>query len=91
MEFLKDWQFWFAIINLIGVIGVFFFQWYSHSKIVGNDLHHLALDLKEIKLAQTDNAKSIGEIKVDIAFLKGKDVSNNKLVEVLQKTLSKVK
>lgn len=72
MEVLKDFRFWAFIIgclNFIGVIIVGCFHWFSHNKIVGNDLHHLALDLKDIKGTQKEQGEKIDTLVKDYAGL----------------------
>ena len=48
IPFFAQWQFWFAIINLGGLIILFLFNKFSHDKVVNNDLHHISNDIKTI-------------------------------------------
>lgn len=72
MEFLKEWQFWFAFVNLAGLVVIGTFNWLSHHKIVGNDLHHLAIDVKEIATLQKEQGLKIGKLAEDVSYLKGR-------------------
>jgi len=61
-----------GIINLIIIILVGAFNWFSHNKIVGNDLRHLGSDVKEIKEKQSSIEKQVGILSEDVCYLKGK-------------------
>jgi len=86
---------WIGIANFVGLILIGIGNFLSHQKIVGNDLHHLAKDMQEIKAEQKESrtviTKDIGDIKVDVAFLKGKEQTSEKILKVIEKSLSKVK
>lgn len=89
MEFFKDWQFYFAIIQILGMVGIFAYNWFSHQKIVGNDLHHLSVDVKEIASKQDKQDEKVNKMAEDISYIKGKDQINDKIVKILEKTLEK--
>jgi len=72
MDFLKSFQFWFGAINLIGTGLLFAFNYFSHQKIVGNDLHHLSADVKEISNLQKEQGTKLGKLAEDVSYLKGK-------------------
>lgn len=61
-----------GIINLIIIILVGAFNWFSHNKIVYNDLKHLSIDLKEIKDEQVCMKKQFITLSEDVSYLKGK-------------------
>lgn len=86
---LAEIKSWVPVCSFIMTVLVMAFQFYSHFKIVGNDLHHLALDTKELKEGQKENIKVIGEMGKDIAYLKGKTETNDAIVKVLEKTIIK--
>lgn len=60
-----------ALINLFLVILVGAFNWFSHNKIVYNDLHHLSADVKKLVDNQEVISKSITDLSVDLAYVKG--------------------
>ena len=68
MQFLNDWKFWLFTINILILI----FNWFSHQKIVGNDLKHLAEDVKEVKTEQTCIKIKMIELGEQVGYLKGK-------------------
>ena len=59
-------------INLILIILVGLFNWFSHNKIVGNDLHHLSADVREIKEKQVGIEKYVVGLATDLATVKGR-------------------
>lgn len=61
-----------GIVNLLLIIIVGCFNWFSHNKIVGNDLHHLSTDVKEIKEKQAGISEKVNALSIDLSFLKGK-------------------
>jgi hypothetical protein len=61
-----------GIINLIIIILVGAFNWFSHNKIVYNDLKHLSTDVKEIKDEQVCMKKQVTTLSEDVGYLKGK-------------------
>jgi hypothetical protein len=89
MEFYHQWQFWFALINLIGIIIIGVANYLSHKKIVGNDLHHLATDIKTVINKQEDLNNKIQDVAIDVAHLKGREEINDKVIKLLEKSLSK--
>jgi len=85
MNFLSDWGFWAFVMTLI--LGAF--SWFSHIKITTNDLKHLEDDVKKISEKQESNETILNVIATDIAFIKGKTEANDKIIEVLEKSLNK--
>lgn len=67
MEFFQDWKFYLFVVTIIGIA----INWVSNYKIMNNHLHHLSLDLKEIKEKQDDQGEKISNIQSEIAFIKG--------------------
>lgn len=75
MNIFTDWKFWLfilAVINSLISILVFFFNKWSHEKIVGNDLKHLTADVSEIKAEQKCMKDKLIHVSEDVAKLKGK-------------------
>jgi hypothetical protein len=60
-----------ALINLFLIIIVGCFNFFSHSKIVGNDLFHITADVKSLLARQEVISKSVTDLAVDLAFVKG--------------------
>lgn len=84
IEWLSHWEFWLAVLNIIGFIVIFFFNKFSHDKIVGNDLHHIAADIKSIMNVQGEQGKNITSLGEDVAYLKG--TLNVPLIKRMKKT-----
>ena len=68
MEFLTDWKLWLFVLTILG-IG---FNFFSHQKLVGNDLKHLAADIKDVIANQNKTNSKVDALAVDVAYLKGK-------------------
>lgn len=83
MEWFGDWKFWLFAINIL----ILAFNWFSHQKIVYNDLKHLSQDTKEIKTKQDANSKEIGEIKTEVAYIKGIKENEDKVIKLLENSL----
>ena len=60
-----------GLINLVLIIIVGAFNWFSHNKIVYNDLHHLSADVKKLVERQEGISKSVTDLAVDLAYVKG--------------------
>jgi hypothetical protein len=75
-----------ALINLFLIIIVGCFNWFSHNKIVGNDLHHLNADVKTIIEKQEVISEKVVSLATDLAYVKGKCDQN-----LCKKTLKKSK
>ena len=84
MDFLKDWQFYAWLLSMIGTCTVISFQWFSHNKIVGNDLHHLSADVKAIAENQDKLDGKVDKLAEDVSYLKGRQ-------DIRQKTYTKKK
>jgi len=85
----QTWMMVFAGATLIGVILSHIHQRLTNQKIMGNHLHHVDIDLKEVKQKidklETNDTKmteKISAIQSDISFLvgyhKGKDSKETK-------------
>lgn len=77
--FLQSWQFWLQILSLVGTSILMAFNWFSHNKIVGNDLHHLSADVKAIANEQEKQGGKIAKVAEDVAYLKGRDSVRQKV------------
>lgn len=62
VDWIKIISLCLTCLNLLGVIIVGAFNYFSHNKIVGNDLRHLSLDMQEIKIKQTEQGTKLEEI-----------------------------
>ena len=69
--FFQQWQFWAALVNIAGLVILFFFNKFAHDKVVGNDLHHIGADIKSIMGTQVEQGKKIVSMSEDISYLKG--------------------
>ena len=61
-----------AIINLCLVVVVGLFNWFAHNKLVGNDLHHLAADVKTLVSRQQIISDQVQSLATDLSFVKGR-------------------
>jgi hypothetical protein len=68
----KFWQFVIMLLNFLGVIIIACVNWYTHQKLVGNDLFHLSADVKQIANDQKEIQKQVGVLTEDVSYLKGK-------------------
>jgi len=48
MSIWQDWKLWAFVITACSNVGIACLIWWVQTKIRFNDLHHLALDVKEI-------------------------------------------
>ena len=90
MQFFEDWRFWsflLSIINVIGIMIVFFFNKWSHNKIVANDLHHLSLDVTTMLGEQKKQGDQIIALDKDMAFIKGMKKNEDKVLKILEQNL----
>ena len=69
---VKFGTFILGVINLIGIIVVGCFNYFSHQRIVTNDLVHLSRDVSEIKEDQKIIKKDVAELSKEVGYLKGK-------------------
>jgi hypothetical protein len=60
-----------GLLNFLLIIIVGCFNIFSHFKIVGNDLRHLNLDVKALLSRQEVISKSVIDLSVDLAYVKG--------------------
>jgi len=78
-------------INLLLIVIVGAFNWFSHNKIVYNDLKHLNEDVKTIISRQEGITEKVTILATDLSFLKGKfDVYTSKTFRKSKKILNKV-
>lgn len=80
-----------GIANLVLIILVGAFNWFSHHKIVYNDLHHLSTDVKQLVERQEVISKSVVDLSVDLAYVKGNfDLYKSKTLKKSKKISNKV-
>jgi hypothetical protein len=81
-----------GIINLLLIIIVGCFNWFSHNKIVGNDLHHLNTDVKTLISRQEVISEKVVSLATDLAYVKGNCSLNacKKTFKKSKKILNKV-
>jgi len=60
-----------GIINLVLIVIVGAFNWFSHNKIVYNDLHHLSADVKKLVEKQEVISEKVVILATDLAYVKG--------------------
>jgi len=60
-----------GIINLVLILIVGAFNFFSHHKIVYNDLHHLSADVKKLVERQEVISEKVGSLEIDLAYVKG--------------------
>jgi hypothetical protein len=75
-----------GIINLLLIIIVGCFNWFSHNKIVGNDLHHLNADVKTLIERQEIISEKVVSLATDLAYVRG-----NCALNTCKKTFKKSK
>jgi hypothetical protein len=61
-----------ALINLFLIIIVGCFNFFSHNKIVGNELHHINTDVKSLLSRQEVISEKVALLSTDLAYVKGK-------------------
>lgn len=80
-----------GLINLVLIVIVGAFNWFSHNKIVYNDLHHLSADVKKLVDRQEGINKSVIDLAVDLAYVKGNcSLHSKKSFRKSKKILNKV-
>jgi hypothetical protein len=79
-------------INLLLIIIVGAFNWFSHNKIVYNDLHHLSTDVKKLVERQEVISEKVNILSTDLAFVRGNCALNSckKTFKKSKKILNKV-
>jgi hypothetical protein len=60
-----------GILNLLLIVIVGAFNWFSHNKIVYNDLKHLTDDVKTVISRQESISEKVILLATDLSFLKG--------------------
>lgn len=85
MEMFTHWEFWLFTLNLI----ILAFNYFSHQKIVYNDLKHLSEDVKQIQNKQEEQTQKINHVDNEIAYLKGIKEKEDRILKVLEKSLNK--
>ena len=81
-----------GLINLFLIIIVGAFNWFSHNKIVYNDLHHLSIDVKKLVDRQEVISEKVANLATDLAYVKGNCElhSSKKIFRKSKKNLNKV-
>jgi hypothetical protein len=80
-----------GIANLLLIILVGAFNWFSHHKIVYNDLYHLSIDVKQLVERQEVISAKVGSLSEDLAFVKGKcELHTSKTLKKSKKISNKV-
>jgi len=75
-----------GILNLLLIVIVGAFNWFSHNKIVYNDLKHLTDDVKTVISRQEGISEKVALLSTDLAYVKGKCDQN-----ICKKTFKKSK
>jgi len=65
-----------AVLNLIGIVFLFFVNKAAFNKIVTNDLHHVDLKLTSLTEETKKTNEKVGVLAEDIAYIKGKCAAN---------------
>ena len=60
-----------GILNLLLIVIVGAFNWFSHNKIVYNDLKHLTDDVKTVISRQEGISEKVASLSIDLAYVKG--------------------
>lgn len=84
MDLIHDWKFWAFIVTITGIV----INYLASQKIATNHLAHVAQDLEEIKNEQKVQGLVQNGMQLDIAYIKGKQDNNERIVEILNKRLS---
>jgi hypothetical protein len=81
-----------ALLNLVLIIIVGCFNFFSHSKIVGNDLFHINADVKSLLARQEVISEKVNTLSIDLAYVKGNCALNTckKTFKKSKKILNKV-
>lgn len=81
-----------GLINLVLIVLVALINHLNHVKLTTNDLCHLSSDVKAIATKQTDIQKEVGDLKVDLAYVRGNCALNTckKTFKKSKKILNKV-
>jgi hypothetical protein len=80
-----------GIINLVLIVLVAVINHLNHVKLTTNDLCHLSADVKSIAEKQIDIQKEVGDLKVDLAYVKGNcSLHTRKVVKKSKKNIKKV-
>jgi hypothetical protein len=81
-----------SLINLFLIIIVGCFNFFSHTKIVGNDLFHINEDVKTLISRQEVISEKVVSLATDLAFVKGNCAANTckKTFKKSKKILNKV-
>lgn len=78
----KFWGFITSLVTLAGVILTAILNKLANDKIMNNHLHHLAIDVKDIKVVQKEQGTSIQNLALNIANLEGKQQITEKFMQV---------
>ncbi len=85
MEMFTDWKLWIFLTQILTLA----FGFFSHQKIVYNDLKHLAQDTKDIKKKQEEQSKKITHIETEVAYIKGMKENEDRVIKLLENTCKK--
>jgi hypothetical protein len=79
-----------GLINLVLIVLVAIVNHLNHVKLTTNDLHHLSMDVKEIKEKQVGIEKYVSNLAIDLSYVKGKcDMHTSKIFKKSKKILNK--
>lgn len=77
-----------GLINLVLIILVALINHLNHVKLTGNDLVHLASDVKEISVETKELKGKVNDLATDVAFMKGRcDTHISKTIRKSKKIL----
>jgi len=80
-----------GILNLLLIVIVGAFNWFSHNKIVYNDLKHLTDDVKTVISRQEGISEKVTSLSIDLAYVKGNcELHSKKTFKKSKKILNKV-
>ena len=85
-EYWKLWSFIFSSLNLVRIMIVFFFNKWSHNKIVANDLYHLGQNVTTMLEEQKKQGETIIALEIDMAYIKGMKKNEDKVLNGLLST-----
>jgi len=77
MDFLIDWKFWLFVLTIFGIIINFLANW----KLVNNDLHHIAIDIKEVQ-------KDVKEISCKVQGIDKVQAVQEQRIKELEKSIN---
>jgi len=84
LDFVTDYKFWGFVISVFTFVGVVLstiLNKLANDKMMNNHLHHIAIDVKDIKTTQAIHGTSIKNLELDVANVKGKQEITEKFVK----------